>query len=153
MLRKRAARVILSSKNDSPSVRFVNNLNWIPFYEEKFSNLFQVLYPIFYRDMLLLIIKFVLEILDMLNITQFVLGIYVRQRVESPLQFDLVSGMIWLQKLHVGIRFLLVRRVQGICFLKKTAQLKPFSHLVRLIVFICIFIDFFIYIHLAFRYG
>ena len=68
-MRKRAARVILSSKNDSPSVRFVNNLNWIPFYEEKFSNLFQVLYPIFYRDMLLLIIKFVLEILDMLNIT------------------------------------------------------------------------------------
>ena len=68
-MRKRAARVILSSKNDSPSVRFVNNLNWIPFYEEKFSNLFQVLYPIFYRDMLLLIMKFVLEILDMLNIT------------------------------------------------------------------------------------
>ena len=69
MLRKRAARVILSSKNDSPSVRFVNNLNWIPFYEEKFSNLFRLLYPFFYTDMLLLIIKFILEILDMLNIT------------------------------------------------------------------------------------
>ena len=68
-LRKRAATVILSSKTDSPSVRFVNNLNWIPFYEEKFSNLFQILYPIFYRDMLLLIIKSILEILDMLSIT------------------------------------------------------------------------------------
>ena len=75
-LQKSVARGILSADRDSPSVQLFNKLQWIPFCEENkiscCSLIFKIIQgtlPNYLIKHLLLIIKSILEILGMLNLT------------------------------------------------------------------------------------